>query len=171
MGAGTAQGGACLLISGKERKNMEFVVFAGVLLLLFIFMIVQELIQTKNQEKLFKKYLRENYGKEPPKEYSLERFARLGSYLERHKEEKQLDDITWNDLGMDEVFRRIDRTYSAAGEEYLYYTLRNISCGREALEHLEEVVNWLQGQENIKVRIQLLMKRLGLQTIKWQSKD
>ena len=101
MGAGTAQGGACLLISGKERKNMEFVVFAGVLLLLFIFMIVQELIQTKNQEKLFKKYLRENYGKEPPKEYSLERFARLGSYLERHKEEKQLDDITWNDLGMD----------------------------------------------------------------------
>ena len=52
MGAGTAQGGACLLISGKVRKNMEFVVFAGVLLLLFIFMIVQELIQTKNQEKL-----------------------------------------------------------------------------------------------------------------------
>ena len=41
MGAGTAQGGACLLISGKERKNMEFVVFAGVLLLLFIFMIGQ----------------------------------------------------------------------------------------------------------------------------------
>ena len=41
MGAGTAQGGACLLISGKVRKNMEFVVFAGVLLLLFIFMIIQ----------------------------------------------------------------------------------------------------------------------------------
>lgn len=29
MGAGTAQGGACLLISGKVRKNMEFVVFAA----------------------------------------------------------------------------------------------------------------------------------------------
>ena len=37
MGAGTARGGACLFISGKVRKNMEFVVFAGVLLLLFIF--------------------------------------------------------------------------------------------------------------------------------------
>ncbi len=161
MGAGTARGGACLLISGKVRKNMEFVVFAGVLLLLFLFMIVQELVQVKKQEKLFEKSLRENYGKEPPKEYSLERFARLGSYLERHREEKQLDDITWNDLGMDEVFRRIDRTHSAAGEEYLYYTLRNISCGREALEHLEEVVNWLEEQEDTKVRIQLLMKRLG----------
>ena len=161
MGAGTARGGACLLISGKVRKNMEFVVFAGVLLLLFLFMIAQEIVQVKKQEKLFEKSLRENYGKEPPKEYSLERFARLSSYLERHKEEKQLDDITWNDLGMDEVFRRIDRTHSAAGEEYLYYTLRNISCGRESLEHLEEVVNWLEKQEDTKVRIQLLMKRLG----------
>ena len=140
---------------------MEFVVFAGVLLLLFIFMILQELVQVKNQEKLFRRSLRENYGKEIQKEYSLERFARLDSYLERHQEEKQLDDITWNDLGMDEIFRQIDRTYSAAGEEYLYYTLRNIFCGREALEHLEEVVTWLDGQEDTRVRIQLLMKQLG----------
>ena len=161
MGADTARGGVCLLVSGKVRKNMEFVVFAGVLLLLFIFMILQELVQVKNQEKLFRRSLRENYGKEIQKEYSLERFARLGSYLERHQEEKQLDDITWNDLGMDEIFRQIDRTYSAAGEEYLYYTLRNICCGREALEHLEEVVAWLDGQEDTRVRIQLLMKRLG----------
>ena len=161
MGADTARGGVCFLVSGKVRKNMEFVVFAGVLLLLFIFMILQELVQVKNQEKLFRRSLRENYGKEIQKEYSLERFARLDSYLERHQEEKQLDDITWNDLGMDEIFRQIDRTYSAAGEEYLYYTLRNIFCGREALEHLEEVVTWLDGQEDTRVRIQLLMKRLG----------
>ena len=161
MGADTARGGVCFLVSGKVRKNMEFVVFAGVLLLLFIFMILQELVQVKNQEKLFRRSLRENYGKEIQKEYSLERFARLDSYLERHQEEKQLDDITWNDLGMDEIFRQIDRTYSAAGEEYLYYTLRNLFCGREALEHLEEVVTWLDGQEDTRVRIQLLMKRLG----------
>ena len=46
MGAGTAQRGACLLISGKVRKNMEFVVFAGVLLLLFIFLICKTLYAT-----------------------------------------------------------------------------------------------------------------------------
>ena len=38
MGAGTAQGGACLLISGKVRKNMEFVVFAGVLPFAFLYL-------------------------------------------------------------------------------------------------------------------------------------
>lgn len=140
---------------------MEFVVFTGVLLFIFLFMIVQELMQAKNEEKMFRNSLLENYGKEPPKEYSLERFARLGSYLERHKEEKQLDDITWNDLGMDEVFCRIDRTLSAAGEEYLYFTLRNIFCGKEKLDHLEEVTGWFLEQDDTRIRVQLLLKKLG----------
>lgn len=140
---------------------MEFVVFTGVLLFIFLFMIVQELMQAKKEEKMFRNSLLENYGKEPPKEYSLERFARLGSYLERHKEEKQLDDITWNDLGMDEVFCRIDRTLSAAGEEYLYFTLRNIFCGKERLDHLEEVTGWFLEQDDTRIRVQLLLKKLG----------
>ena len=140
---------------------MEFVVFTGVLLFIFLFMIVQELMQAKKEEKIFRNSLLENYGKEPPKEYSLERFARLGSYLERHKEEKQLDDITWNDLGMDEVFCRIDRTLSAAGEEYLYFTLRNIFCGKEKLDHLEEVTGWFLEQDDTRIRVQLLLKKLG----------
>lgn len=140
---------------------MEFVVFTGVLLFIFLFMIVQELMQAKKEEKMFRNSLLENYGKEPPKEYSLERFARLDSYLERHKEEKQLDDITWNDLGMDEVFCRIDRTLSAAGEEYLYFTLRNIFCGKERLDHLEEVTGWFLEQDDTRIRVQLLLKKLG----------
>ena len=140
---------------------MEFVVFTGVLLFIFLFMIVQELMQAKKEEKIFRNSLLENYGKEPPKEYSLERFARLDSYLERHKEEKQLDDITWNDLGMDEVFCRLDRTLSAAGEEYLYFTLRNIFCGKERLDHLEEVTGWFLEQDDTRIRVQLLLKKLG----------
>ena len=140
---------------------MEFVVFTGVLLFIFLFMIVQELMQAKKEEKRFRNSLLENYGKEPPKEYSLERFARLDSYLEQHKEEKQLDDITWNDLGMDEVFCRIDRTLSAAGEEYLYFTLRNIFCGKEKLDHLEEVTGWFLEQDDTRIRVQLLLKKLG----------
>ncbi len=140
---------------------MEFVVFTGVLLFIFLFMIVQELMQAKKEEKRFRNSLLENYGKEPPKEYSLERFARLDSYLERHKEEKQLDDTTWNDLGMDEVFCRIDRTLSAAGEEYLYFTLRNIFCGKEKLDHLEEVTGWFLEQDDTRIRVQLLLKKLG----------
>lgn len=140
---------------------MEFVVFICVLAAIFTVMIGQEILQAKKQEKQFAASLRENYGKEKTKEYSPERFARLASYLKRHPEPGQIDDITWNDLGMDDVFLRIDRTMSAAGEEYLYYTLRNVTCGKEVTEHLEEVVTWLEREETARVRIQLLMRKLG----------
>ena len=40
---------------------MEFVVFTGVLLFIFLFMIVQELMQAKNEEKMFRNSLLENY--------------------------------------------------------------------------------------------------------------
>lgn len=140
---------------------MEFVVFAFVLAIIFLLMITQEILRAKKLEKQFIRSLRDDYGKEKPKDYSRERFARLSSYLQRHPDNSQIDDITWNDLGMDDVFRKIDHTFSAAGEEYLYYTLRNISCGKEELEHLEEVVAWLDAQEDTRVRIQLLMRQLG----------
>ena len=42
---------------------MEFVVFTGVLLFIFLFMIVQELMQAKKEEKRFRNSLLENYGK------------------------------------------------------------------------------------------------------------
>ena len=62
---------------------------------------------------------------------------------------------------MDEVFCRIDRTLSAAGEEYLYFTLRNIFCGKEKLDHLEEVTGWFLEQDDTRIRVQLLLKKLG----------
>ena len=62
---------------------------------------------------------------------------------------------------MDEVFCRIDRTLSAAGEEYLYFTLRNIFCGKERLDHLEEVTGWFLEQDDTRIRVQLLLKKLG----------
>ena len=40
---------------------MEFVVFTGVLLFIFLFMIVQELMQAKKEEKIFRNSLLENY--------------------------------------------------------------------------------------------------------------
>jgi len=34
-----------------------------------------------------------------------------------------VDDMTWSDLNMDEIFRRIDRCASSIGSQYLYHLL------------------------------------------------
>src|SRR5512136_1592904 len=42
----------------------------------------------------------------------------------RPDESNTVDDKTWTDLEMDEVFARIDRTTSVIGRQYLYANLR-----------------------------------------------
>ncbi len=140
---------------------MEYVlviaVFVGLALLIFC----REAYLAKKREKLFRASLYQNYGKIPGKEYSSERFGRMDSYFRRHMGEGQVDDITWNDLEMDDLFRRMDNTFSSTGEEYLYYTLRNTSGTMEELEHLEEIAEFFDREADCRVKVQLLMRRLG----------
>lgn len=105
--------------------------------------------------------LYEDCGRLAQKEYAPERFARIGSYFLRHSSPLQLDDITWNDLGMDEIFMRMNYTLSASGEEYLYYTLRTLQKEEGELLHLEEVVRFFGDHPDERVKVQLQMNKLG----------
>jgi hypothetical protein len=51
-----------------------------------------------------------------------------------------VDDATWADLNVDDVFGRIDRTESAFGREVLYHRLRTTSGEPAALEEFERTV-------------------------------
>lgn len=134
---------------------------AGALGILVVFVFVLESFRAKKEKKRFIRSLYDNYGGEPCKKYSPERFGRMGSFYQRHPEDGQLDDITWNDLGMDELFKRMDHTFSASGEEYLYYTLRTPKRDREELQHLEDVICFFDGHADERVRVQFAMNQLG----------
>ncbi|MEA5066429.1 MAG: hypothetical protein VB065_10295, partial [Eubacteriales bacterium] len=45
-----------------------------------------------------------------------------------------VDDATWDDLDMDALFLRLNRTMSAAGREVLYDILRDTGASAEALK-------------------------------------
>ena len=51
----------------------------------------------------------------------------------RDEDEYTLDDQTWYDLNMDEVYRKIDRSYSSVGESVLYSMLRNPLINKEEI--------------------------------------
>lgn len=140
---------------------MEYLLFIAAMAAFVAVIFVMESIRVRNEEKRFTLSLYEDYGKPAQKEYALERFAKMDSYFRRHGAEAQLDDITWNDLGMDDIFKRMNNTLSASGEEYLYYTLRTLGQNEEALEHLEEVVRFFSEHPDERVRVQLAAWRLG----------
>ncbi|TXE02541.1 MutS-related protein [Algoriphagus aquimarinus] len=53
---------------------------------------------------------------------------------------QDVSDKLWNDLGMDEVFLRIDHTLTKYGEQYLYYSLRLVKQGPLVDERLESTI-------------------------------
>lgn len=140
---------------------MEILVMTAALAAFVVFVFAMEAFRSRKAEKQFRKELYEDYRKLSDKKYSPERFLRLGSYFERHRTEGQLDDITWNDLGMDELFKRMNYTLSASGEEYLYYTLRTLHQERESLDHFEEVVKGIGDNPDERVQLQYRMHQLG----------
>ncbi len=140
---------------------MEYLVFILVLVLFVAVVFVREAYTARCKERKFVQELYADFGKLPNKEYTLERYAHIDSYFRRHKQDGLIDDITWNDLNMDDIFKRVNYAFSASGEEYLYYTLRSAGVSKRELEHLEEVVGYFTEHPDERVKIQYLMAKLG----------
>lgn len=140
---------------------MEYVIFFAAIGLFILLVIAKGTWDSHREEKFFIQKLYDDYGSLPKKEYKLERYIRIGSYYLKHQADGQIDDITWNDLSMDEIFKRINTSFSSTGEEYLYYTLRTPSQSQDELKHLDELANYFDKNADERVKVQFLMHKLG----------
>lgn len=114
----------------------------------------------RDRKKLIEQ-LKDHYGEMQEKEYRPEQYASISRYFSKHPAEGQIDDITWNDLNMDDVFKRMNDTYSSAGEEMLYYTLRTPQFSEEKLAHFEELIQYFSEHTEERIGLQLLFHRMG----------
>ena len=73
----------------------------------------------------------------------------------------RVDDVTWDDLDMDAVFRRLNRTQSGVGEETLYAMLRSVDASGETLKKRDRWMDALSGDEAARLRLQWLLRSLG----------
>lgn len=140
---------------------MEYVIFWAAIGLLMVFLALQGILADRREKRRFEKELYENYGKRPDKEYKVERFVRIPGYYEHHRQPGQIDDITWNDLSMDQVFIRLNYTISSSGEEVLYHMLRTPVQSREELEYFDRIVTYFMEQGEQRVEFQKKMRNLG----------
>ncbi len=140
---------------------MEYVVFAVVMLVLIVILMLKGLYDYKESEKRFIKKLYDEYGAFPQREYKPEQFANISHYFQKHKKGFYIDDITWNDLNLDEVFKRMNYTYSSAGEEYLYHTLRKPCMEEKELLRREEMIEYFRLHTDERVSYQFVFHTLG----------
>lgn len=79
----------------------------------------------------------------------------------RNKNEESIDDITWSDLSMDDVYKKINNTQSTAGKEILYYILRNPIKDIEILNKRDNLIEYFRNNEDIRLELQLDFAKLG----------
>ncbi|MBQ6696910.1 MAG: hypothetical protein IJN16_09430 [Lachnospiraceae bacterium] len=140
---------------------MEHLIFVAALVGLVLIIFLDGMHQERKELRYYRQKLRDLPGKLPDKEYKVERFIRIPGYYEKHPEEFQIDDITWNDLGMDDIFVRMNYAISSTGEEYLYYLLRTPQFDTEKLEHFDEITEYFRKDTEARVQYQWLMRKLG----------
>lgn len=119
------------------------------------------LMERRKYTALIKKRIHREYGKFQEKPISVERAQCLTSYFKKHRSELSIDDITASDLELDRVFTVMDLTYSAAGEEMLYHTLRTPLFDEEELKRRDEQIKYFDEHEKERELLQFFFAGMG----------
>ena len=119
------------------------------------------ILDIRNRIKL-KEQIKAEWGKFPrdlPKDS--EESLLKAYHFESKLKKSQIDDITWNDLDLYEVFRRINLTYSSIGSEELYQTLRTYELEQSDLTELEKLITYFKENPKERELISYHFARLG----------
>ena len=77
------------------------------------------------------------------------------------KDKYTIDDSTWNDLMMDDVFKKIDRTYTSQGEASLYTLLRNPVFDKKKLNKRHAIINHFKENKDLAVKLRYIFFNMG----------
>lgn len=130
----------------------------GIILIVAMFFVIIDLF---SQIKL-RQLVRSQWGKIPrqsrfDKEDSLKAAWQIEK--EFHEWDSEIDDLTWYDLDMQEIFELINGTYSSIGSEALYQRLRNYNFNQA--DDLEELIHFYQENPEIREKVQFHFAGLG----------
>ncbi|MGU8243258.1 MutS-related protein [Clostridium perfringens] len=139
---------------------MQLYIFIGI-----IIVILSVLYYNMKFKGKFIKSLNESFGHKP-KDY-LEYFDM--TFLKNHYEIRKknessgesIDELTWNDLDMDTVFKRINYTKTSLGESYLYYKLKEINYNEDEWTSLEKLITLFTTNEELRNKVSLLLLKVG----------
>ncbi|MBQ8400329.1 MAG: hypothetical protein IJX14_00195, partial [Clostridia bacterium] len=112
-----------------------------------------------------KAMLEAGFGKTPEVTYYDGDMEYICSYFEyRRNADKDgflIDEITWNDLDMDALFRRINPGLSTSGEQYLYYMLRSPAIQQNVYMERKRWIEQMENAPALRLKLQMLLSGLG----------
>lgn len=129
-----------------------------------IFFAVQSVMSKRAREEKMRLHLDEAFGNRPNREYKHDEYSRIRFYFDSKQGENSqntIDDITWNDLSMDNIFMLLNNTNSSVGEEYLYNMIRTINFDQASLDEFDHLNEYFLNNPEVLKKIQYLYTEMG----------
>ena len=125
-----------------------------------VFLLMKRYSKLKKAESL--KKLREAWGK---REFKDRNISEVSTYFKETQSlstnRHVLDDRTWDDLDMDALYSRIDRTLTSPGEGVLYSLLREPLFVKEDLDERNRLITLFLNEVEVREKLQLALLKLG----------
>lgn len=139
--------------------NIEIIIFAAV----FAVCIVYVGIRGRRERKArILALINSKWGAVPEEEYTTDKLKSIRKYYDSVKDiTKDIDDITWNDLEMDQIYMTINACDSAIGEEYLYSLLRKPQFNEELLKKRNKLIEFFGTDRDKRIAFQLILTKMG----------
>ncbi len=105
----------------------------------------------------------QNFGEVPDREYApgeMEDIARRARFF-CCEESWDVDDTTWNDLELSDVFARVNAARTHPGDEALYCMLRSPARCADELSARKEILRWAACHPDARLRAALALARAG----------
>ena len=141
-----------------DMSSIQILAFFALVIIIAVYVTVTN--NKRKQQTIIKK-LKNGWGKPAQRKYSSEDYECISHYFKRNADENSIDDITWNDLGMDDVFRMMNNTNSSAGQEYLYKMLRSPSADILSLKKLDKLASDFDKNADKRLDIQKIFVWIG----------
>lgn len=93
--------------------------------------------------------------------YSEQEYDQLTHFFRMKNYDNSVDDRTFEDLNLKEVFSRVDRCQSFYGAEQLYTILRTPLYDLKELEKRENLIHFMEKEESVRVLFQECFSHIG----------
>ena len=138
----------------------------GVILILGVIFGVSAIMMVRENRKRkmrFRRRVKEGFGRAPENEYTAEEFASISHYAQDTRAEGAfwVDDVTWNDCGMDDIFLQIANTVSSPGDDVLMKWLREPAFDDAVMRSRTDLMDYFAGHEEDRLQTQYAIAGVG----------
>ena len=135
------------------------------ILFAIIIIVLVSAVKASRAARKLRQDIASRWGKKPALKYKEEEMRAIKYYFDSLRGSEPgryfLDDITWHDLDMDDVFKRINSTLSSVGEEYLYALLREPVTDEKILAERSRLIELFSTDAELRTSLQYIFARLG----------